>query len=282
MLGLTATATASIGLLGAIDAADGTLLGIWVSVGVIADAARDSKPAASTRRRDSRWTRSPERTGVATRNSSSCAGRRRAVGLQRSGRDQLRGTAGDPVIAAFAALAAWRSGPYEASWPWHFHRPGAKPRFSVGFADDACAWRAWCLSPERPSRHRLKRQMTGHLSIGGLIVGGDLDLRGTQMSVLPDDLTVDGRLNLLGTQFSVLPDVSRRPTHVRGWATCIHAECCFRFGVRGCQREPGPANLSDHGVAHRSLRMRRCAPAVRHDDCTTPWCGTGIDATVPL
>ena len=36
--------------------------------------------------------------------------------------------------------------------------------------------------------------------------GGDLDLRGTQITALPDNLTVGGSLDLRGTQITALPD----------------------------------------------------------------------------
>ncbi|MDK9606637.1 hypothetical protein QQF30_18010, partial [Lelliottia sp. V104_15] len=41
----------------------------------------------------------------------------------------------------------------------------------------------------------------------GLTVGGWLDLEGTQITALPDGLTVGGGLNLEGTQITALPDV---------------------------------------------------------------------------
>ncbi len=40
----------------------------------------------------------------------------------------------------------------------------------------------------------------------GLTVGGDLYLRGTQITALPDGLTVGGDLYLSGTQITALPD----------------------------------------------------------------------------
>jgi len=40
----------------------------------------------------------------------------------------------------------------------------------------------------------------------GLTVGGSLDLRGTQITSLPDGLTVGGSLCLEGTQITSLPD----------------------------------------------------------------------------
>ncbi|MBQ8216454.1 MAG: hypothetical protein IJZ91_00680, partial [Oscillospiraceae bacterium] len=36
--------------------------------------------------------------------------------------------------------------------------------------------------------------------------GGSLDLRGTQITALPDNLTVGGSLDLRGTQITALPD----------------------------------------------------------------------------
>ncbi|MFV0350836.1 MAG: hypothetical protein ACK5JF_00795, partial [Oscillospiraceae bacterium] len=39
-----------------------------------------------------------------------------------------------------------------------------------------------------------------------LTVGGSLDLRGTQLTALPDTLTVGGSLDLEGTQLTALPD----------------------------------------------------------------------------
>jgi len=41
---------------------------------------------------------------------------------------------------------------------------------------------------------------------GALHVGGSLDLRGTQITALPDDLHVGGSLGLWGTQITALPD----------------------------------------------------------------------------
>ncbi|WP_256185867.1 hypothetical protein, partial [Desulfovibrio desulfuricans] len=40
----------------------------------------------------------------------------------------------------------------------------------------------------------------------GLDVEGSLDLRGTQITALPDNLTVGGYLDLRGTQITALPD----------------------------------------------------------------------------
>ena len=40
----------------------------------------------------------------------------------------------------------------------------------------------------------------------GLKVEGYLDLRGTQITALPDNLTVSGYLDLRGTQITALPD----------------------------------------------------------------------------
>ena len=48
---------------------------------------------------------------------------------------------------------------------------------------------------------------------GALHVGGSLDLRGTQITALPDDLHVGGSLGLWGTQITALPD----GLHVGGW-----------------------------------------------------------------
>jgi hypothetical protein len=47
----------------------------------------------------------------------------------------------------------------------------------------------------------------------GLHVGGWLDLRGTQIASLPDNLTVGGELDLSGTQITQLPE----GLHVGGW-----------------------------------------------------------------
>ena len=100
----------------------------------------------------------------------------------------------------------------------------------------------------------------------GLTVGGYLDLRGTQITSLPDGLTVGGSLDLSGTQWSVMPEWVLRKFAAPWFADSLVVDVIG--GATGwCDdgiREPmGQLGLADdadeydRAEVHAALKLRR-------------------------
>ena len=100
----------------------------------------------------------------------------------------------------------------------------------------------------------------------GLTVGGSLDLRGTQITTLPDGLTVGGSLYLRGTQWSVMPEWVLRKFAAPWFADSLvvddigdAANWCDS-GIREAMGQLGLADDADEydrAEVHAALKVRR-------------------------